>query len=61
MDVTLWYGQLDHISDVTSDGLNIQDSSNALVYAIADSIVAAVQDDKVYVDLNTKVKSCRAL
>jgi len=42
MEVTLWFGQLDHISQVTSNALNIQGAPGDPVYAIANGIIASI-------------------
>jgi len=50
MEITLWYGQLDHLSNVESPGLNIQGTTGSNVYAVADAIVAYVSPYAVHLN-----------
>jgi len=61
MEVTLWYGQLDHISNVRSDGLNIQDRADSVVFAVANGIIADIVDDRVYVDFKLNGELMQAM
>jgi len=54
MEVTLWYGELDHLlPGAYSPGLNIQSrfSDDNPVFAIADGVISHVSGNRVYMDL----------
>jgi len=50
MEITMWYGQLDHISPVISPGLNIQCATDNTVRALAYGVVAHVTSSRVYIN-----------
>ena len=51
-EVTLWFGQLDHLSAVESRGLNIQGVVGSTVHSPADGVITRVEADRVYIDFN---------
>jgi len=50
-EVTLWYGQLDHLlPNAYSPALNIQNRANNQVFSIADGVISNIASGRVYVD-----------
>jgi len=49
-EVTLWYGQLDHLSAVESRGLNIQGAIGAEVVSPVYGIVSSITGGRIYID-----------
>ena len=60
-EITLWFGRLDHISAVTSDGLNVQGAISAPVYALADGIISRIENNRVYIDFMMEGKYKQAV
>lgn len=49
-EVTLWFGQVDNISDYSHDGIDIQDGIAANVYSICNGIVSEADTNYVCLD-----------
>jgi len=51
-EVTLWFDQLDHLSDVRSDGLNVQSAVGAEVFSPVHGVISNIANGRVYIDFN---------
>ena len=50
MEITLWYGQLDHLSQVRSNGLNVQGAAGSNVFASANAVVTNIENNRLYLN-----------